>query len=61
MILDEPFKGLDATTKQIVMQYVKEKTAGKTTFLVTHDAVEADFFGGNRWTLPTENKNANDE
>ena len=35
VILDEPFKGLDATTKQIVMQYVKEKTAGKTTFLVT--------------------------
>lgn len=61
VILDEPFKGLDAATKEIVMQYVKEKTAGKTTFLVTHDAVEADFFGGNRWTLPTENKNANDE
>lgn len=61
VILDEPFKGLDATTKQIVMQYVKEKTAGKTTFLVTHDAAEADFFGGNRWNLPTENKNANDE
>lgn len=61
VILDEPFKGLDVTTKQIVMQYVKEKTAGKTTFLVTHDAAEADFFGGNRWTLPTENKNANDE
>ena len=61
VILDEPFKGLDVTTKQIVMQYVKEKTAGKTTFLVTHDASEADFFGGNRWTLPTENKNANDE
>lgn len=61
VILDEPFKGLDAATKQIVMQYVTEKTAGKTTFLVTHDAAEADFFGGNRWNLPTENKNANDE
>ena len=61
VILDEPFKGLDAATKQIVMQYVKEKTAGKTTFLVTHDAAEADFFVGNRWNLPTENKNANDE
>lgn len=61
VILDEPFKGLDAATKEIVMQYVKEKTAGKTTFLVTHDAAEADFFGGNRWNLPTENKNANDE
>ena len=61
VILDEPFKGLDAETKQTVMQYVKEKVAGKTTFLVTHEEAEADFFGGNRWNLPTENKNANHE
>lgn len=61
VILDEPFKGLDVATKQIVMQYVKEKTAGKTTFLVTHDSAEADFFGGNRWNLPSENKNENHE
>lgn len=57
VILDEPFKGLDATTKQIVMQYVKEKVAGRTTFLVTHEQAEADFFGGNIWKLPQENKN----
>lgn len=56
VILDEPFKGLDATTKQIVMQYVKEKTAGKTTFLVTHEQAEADFFGGNMWNLSHENE-----
>ena len=56
VILDEPFKGLDATTKQIVMQYVKEKNAGKTTFLVTHDQTEADFFGGNMWNLSHENE-----
>lgn len=61
VILDEPFKGLDAATKQIVMQYVKEKTAGKTTFLVTHDSAEADFFGGNIWNLSSENKNENHE
>lgn len=61
VILDEPFKGLDATTKQIVMQYVKEKVAGRTTFLVTHEQAEADFFGGNIWKLPQENKNENDE
>lgn len=61
VILDEPFKGLDAATKQIVMQYVKEKIMAKTTFLVTHDAAEADFFGGNRWNLPSENKNENHE
>lgn len=61
VILDEPFKGLDAATKEIVMQYVKEKVAGRTTFLVTHEQAEADFFGGNIWKLPQENKNANDE
>lgn len=61
VILDEPFKGLDATTKEIVMQYVKEKVAGRTTFLVTHEQAEADFFGGNIWKLPQENKNENDE
>ena len=61
VILDEPFKGLDATTKLIMMQYVKEKTAGKTTFLVTHDAAGAAFYGGNSWNLPTAKKNANEE
>lgn len=54
VILDEPFKGLDAATKQIVMQYVKEKVAGRTTFLVTHEQAEADFFGGNIWKLSQE-------
>lgn len=61
VVLDEPFKGLDAATKQSVMKYVKEKTFGKTTFLVTHEENEADFFGGNRWNLPSENKNENHE
>lgn len=61
VILDEPFKGLDAATKQIVMQYVKEKVAGRTTFLVTHEQAEADFFGGNICKLPQDYKNENDE
>ena len=61
VIMDEPFKGLDAATKQIVMRYVKEKVAGRTTLMVTHEETEADFFGGNIWKLPQENKNENDE
>ena len=56
VILDEPFKGLDAATKEIVMQYVKEKVVGRTTFLVTHDAAEADFFGRNIWKPTQENE-----
>ncbi len=46
LFLDEPFKGLDAQTKNTVMSYTRGKTAGKTVILVTHDPEEADFFGG---------------
>lgn len=46
LIMDEPFKGLDETTRQTVMTYCLEKTAGKTVILVTHDKTEADFFAG---------------
>ncbi len=47
LFLDEPFKGLDEDTKQTVMAYTKEKTAGRTVILVTHDKTEAEYFGGN--------------
>lgn len=41
LFLDEPFKGLDAETKAIVMAYVAEQSAGKTVLLVTHDPTES--------------------
>ena len=44
LILDEPFKGLDADTKLIMMNMVNEKISGKTMFLVTHDPSETLFF-----------------
>ncbi|MBQ9384587.1 MAG: ATP-binding cassette domain-containing protein [Ruminiclostridium sp.] len=44
LFLDEPFKGLDDDTKQSVMSFTKEKTAGKTVILVTHSREEAEFF-----------------
>ena len=43
LFLDEPFKGLDSVTKQIAMEYCKEKIAGKTAVLVTHDKDECGF------------------
>lgn len=43
LFLDEPFKGLDEDTKRIVMNYCKEKIAGKTTVFVTHDVSECEF------------------
>jgi len=51
LFLDEPFKGLDEDTKQTVMEYTREMTAGKTVVLVTHDKSEADFFGSQTITL----------
>lgn len=41
LVLDEPFKGLDEALKNKVIEYVKDKTAGKTVLLVTHDIQEA--------------------
>ncbi len=40
LFLDEPFKGLDEITKALVIGRVKEKTAGRTVIMVTHDAEE---------------------
>ena len=44
LLLDEPFNGLDDTTKDNVIKYIKEKTAHKTVLLVTHNKDEADYF-----------------
>jgi len=46
LFMDEPFKGLDAETKEKVMLYTKELNRGKTIVLVTHDIVEAEVMGG---------------
>ena len=42
LFLDEPFKGLDAETKELVMSDVKQRSQGKTVILVTHDLTEAE-------------------
>lgn len=44
LLLDEPFTGLDDDTKFGVMQYIKDKTKGKTVILVTHNKEDAVFF-----------------
>lgn len=40
LLLDEPFRGLDAETKEKVSALILEETKGKTLLFVTHD--EAD-------------------
>lgn len=50
--LDEPFQGIDAETKDAVMHYVRERTAGKPVLLITHDPDEAAWFDGTVVRLP---------
>jgi NitT/TauT family transport system ATP-binding protein len=51
LILDEPFKGLDETLKKRVIDYVKEKSKGKTVIAVTHDKEEVQLLEANLITL----------
>lgn len=52
VLLDEPFRGLDESTKYDVMGKVRSALEGKTVILVTHDVREAEFFAGdNIFTL----------
>lgn len=46
MLADEPFTGLDDTTKRSVMECFKKMTKGKTVILVTHSEDEKGFFDG---------------
>ncbi len=50
--LDEPFKGLDEANRRAAMVAVRAVSDDKTVLLVTHDAAEAQFFGGNRLSVP---------
>ena len=45
LILDEPFKGLDAGTKPSIMEMVKKYSAGKIVICITHDLEEAKLLG----------------
>ena len=50
--LDEPFKGLDEANRRAAMETVRALAHDKTVLFVTHDAAEAEFFGGNRLSVP---------
>ena len=45
LLLDEPFKGLDARTREDVMRRTRARCAGRTVVLVTHDPAEAEALG----------------
>lgn len=51
VIMDEPFKGLDATLREKAIAYVKRHAAGKTLIVVTHDDTDVQLLGGRLVTL----------
>ena len=42
LFLDEPFRGLDKSTRELVMEYTKRKCIGKQVLFVTHDEEEKE-------------------
>lgn len=51
IILDEPFKGLDEAIKLQVVDYLKNKTSGKTVIVITHDRADAGLLDADLITL----------
>ena len=46
IVLDEPFKGLDAKIKPRIIDMVKNHTRDKYVLAITHDLYEAEYLGG---------------
>lgn len=46
LLLDEPFTGLDGDTKNLMLEYMKKHTVGKTVILVTHEREDALYLCG---------------
>ncbi len=51
IIMDEPFTALDEETKRIVIDYIKDKSKGKTVLIITHDKEDVESLGADRVML----------
>ena len=40
LFLDEPFRGLDKSARELVIEYTKRKCIGKQVLFITHDEEE---------------------
>ena len=45
ILMDEPFTGLDADTRQLTIDLVKELCAGKLLIIATHSEDDAELLG----------------
>ena len=51
ILMDEPFNGLDAATRDAAIRYVKEKQQGRTLIFATHHQEEARAMGATNVNL----------
>ncbi|NLX82539.1 MAG: ABC transporter ATP-binding protein [Clostridiales bacterium] len=52
LLLDEPFKGLDADTRARTAEVIRRASQGKTVVMVTHDPTEAALLNAQVFWLP---------
>jgi len=55
VLMDEPFKGLDAATKAQVIRFAKPLLEGRTVLIVTHDPEEPEMLGALQFPLNENN------
>ncbi len=51
LLMDEPFTGLDDGTRQTVIAYIREKTAGRMVLISTHQEEDVALLGAELITL----------
>lgn len=51
ILMDEPFSGLDESTKHLVIQYIKEQAMGKFLMISTHQEEDITLLGGSLITF----------
>ena len=51
LVMDEPFTGLDDGTKELAVNYVREKARGKICVIATHDMQDAEVLNARRIPL----------
>lgn len=51
VVLDEPFTGLDTAARATALAWTRERLAGRTALLITHDPSDVTFFGAHEVRL----------
>ena len=51
VVMDEPFKGLDAATRTSVIAFTRKMLSGRTALIVTHDPAEASMLNAEMFEL----------